>query len=387
VSRPSVTRAPNSPFLALPSPRRLPQQFFGGGRSYFEEQYRCYSVAALGKPELEYGDKIVLPGSALQQLQHLEVSYPMLFRLEAIRAGLKTHVGVVEFTADEGKAHAPYWVMQQLGLAEGAFVSVRNLQLPTARFVKIRPQTSDFLRLSNHKLFLEKQLSRFSCLTKGTSICVFHPELNKNFLIDVLEVKPADACCCIETDLTVDFAAPADYVEPQPRAMGEAKWADDGDDAMGAAAPKRARSAPSGAGAGAGAGSYSSASTSSSSVPLPSDAGLAGAGSPAGSPPARPFAPKVIPFAGSGNRLGGTVGGAAAASSSAGPSGSPPPQRSPMLSGGGVVLGGGFVLGGGAPGSGGGGGAGSGGKPRTLNRFEEAKRAKAFSGAGHSLKE
>jgi len=97
---------------------------------------------------------------------------------------------------------------------------------------------------------------------------------------------------------------------------------------------------------------------------------------------------KIVPFAGSGYRLGGEVGGSSSSSSStssnAAASLSSPglsssrspglgPRSSPSLSGGGVVLGGGT------------GGTGSGGKPRTLNRFEEARRAKAFQGEGQKL--
>ena len=37
---------------------------------------------------------------------------------------------------------------------------------------------------------------------------------NKRYFIDVIEAKPADGVCVVETDCEVDFAAPLDYVEP-----------------------------------------------------------------------------------------------------------------------------------------------------------------------------
>ena len=168
----------------------------GGGVPIFSEQYRCFSVAMLGRPELEIGDKIVLPPSALESLTMLEVSYPMLFHIAGVASsssscvgGRSTHCGVIEFSGDEGRAYVPHWIMTNLMLAEGAFLAVRSAQLPKGRFVKFRPQTTDFIRLSNPKAVLEKHLPRFSCLTKGDSICVHYA--GKNYYIDVLELKPA----------------------------------------------------------------------------------------------------------------------------------------------------------------------------------------------------
>lgn len=158
---------------------------------HFQETYRCYSMAMSGRSELEHGDKILLPSSALHVLSQMEVQYPMLFRLTNESKGRKMHVGVMEFSADEGRCYAPHWIMENLLIEEGAFVEVRNLQLPRGSFVKLRPQTSDFLRLTNHKAFLEKQLRSFSCLTKGEHICVWHEAMKKKFYIDVLELKPA----------------------------------------------------------------------------------------------------------------------------------------------------------------------------------------------------
>jgi hypothetical protein len=163
---------------------------FGGAlRGAFDEQYRCFSVAIAGKADFEGGDKIVLPPSALERLTSLEVSYPMLFRVACVASGRATHCGVIEFSAEEGRAYVPHWMMANLALPEGGFLSVRSAQLPKGRYVKFRPLTTDFIRLSNPKAVLEKHLPRFSCLTKGDSICVNYA--GKNYHIDVLDLKPA----------------------------------------------------------------------------------------------------------------------------------------------------------------------------------------------------
>ena len=35
-------------------------------------------------------------------------------------------------------------------------------------------------------------------------------------MIDIVETKPDDQICCVETNIEVDFAPPRDYVEPAP---------------------------------------------------------------------------------------------------------------------------------------------------------------------------
>ena len=85
----------------------------GGGSMYdggpFEETYSIYSVAFCDKVQLEKGDKVVLPTSALKRLTELRVQYPMLFSATSLGKGMtkKTHVGVSEFTAEEGRCFMP----------------------------------------------------------------------------------------------------------------------------------------------------------------------------------------------------------------------------------------------------------------------------------------
>ena len=182
----------------------------------FEEQYHCFSGAFSEKPQLEEGDKILLPSSAFEQLARLQVEYPMLFEVRSAKG--KTHVGVMEFTAPEGKCVLPFWIMQNLLAEEGALVTIRNVSLPKATFVKFKPQSVDFLDISNPRAVLERQLRTFSCVSVGDQICL--PYNEKRYYLEVQEVKPADAACIIETDCNVDFDAPVGYKEdysPAPK--------------------------------------------------------------------------------------------------------------------------------------------------------------------------
>mmetsp|Transcript_54699 Transcript_54699/g.151447 ORF Transcript_54699/g.151447 Transcript_54699/m.151447 type:complete len:399 (-) Transcript_54699:37-1233(-) len=208
----------------------MPGWGFAGGNAFgaagygssrrFEEQYHCYSVAYADKSHLEKGDKILLPPSAFDTLARLQVDYPMLFQLTSATENRKTHCGVLEFTAEEGTCYIPFWMMQNLLIEEGAVITVTNVSLPKATFVKLQPQSVDFLEISNPRAVLEHALRNFSCVTKGDVIQL--PYNNKNYHFALKEVKPEDAACIIETDVNLDFDAPVGYKEPDYSAAAAA---------------------------------------------------------------------------------------------------------------------------------------------------------------------
>ncbi len=91
-------------------------QWAFGGRgmpAVFESQYNCSSTAVAGR-DVEEGDKIFLPPSALDKLSRMNVDYPMLFEITNNFIGKKTHCGVLEFSAEEGWCYMPFWMMQNL---------------------------------------------------------------------------------------------------------------------------------------------------------------------------------------------------------------------------------------------------------------------------------
>ncbi|KAJ0974197.1 hypothetical protein J5N97_016162 [Dioscorea zingiberensis] len=179
----------------------------------FEQTYRCYPASFIDKPQLESGDKIIMPPSALDRLASLHIDYPMLFELHNAATERVSHCGVLEFIAEEGMVYMPYWMMQNMLLQEGDTVGVKNATIPKGTYVKLQPHTKDFLDISNPKAILETTLRNFSCLTTGDSIMVAYN--NKKYYIDIVETKPASAISIIETDCEVDFAPPLDYKEPE----------------------------------------------------------------------------------------------------------------------------------------------------------------------------
>lgn len=58
-------------------------------------------------------------------------------------------------------------MMSNLAVSEGTRIRIRNCSLPKATFVKFKPQSVDFLAISNPRAILEYKLRNFSCVTKG----------------------------------------------------------------------------------------------------------------------------------------------------------------------------------------------------------------------------
>lgn len=203
----------------------------GGRPRRFDEYYRVYPIAMMPGPEREdanHGGKMFLPASALDKLTQLHITYPMLFELINGAKSKSTHAGVLEFTAEEGRCYLPFWLMQTLLLEPGDLLQTKSTDLPPGQFIKLQPQNTNFLDISDPKAVLETAFRGFSCLSVGD---VFTFNYNETvYEIAVLEVKPEGSKKSIsvqETDLEVDFAPPVGYVEPQrtsgtstPRSIG-----------------------------------------------------------------------------------------------------------------------------------------------------------------------
>lgn len=106
--------------------------------------------------------------------------------------------------------------MQTLLLETGDLLQIKSTDLPSASLVKLQPQSTNFLDISDPKAVLEKAFRNFATLTKGD---VFSFKYNDTvYSVEALEVKPETekmGVSMLETDVSVDFAPPIGYVEPQ----------------------------------------------------------------------------------------------------------------------------------------------------------------------------
>lgn len=106
-------------------------------------------------------------------------------------------------------------MMESLDTEPGNIIEVKNVTLPLGSFVRIQPQSTDFLDITDHRAVLEKALRNFSTLTVEDIIQINYND--KIYGIKVLGVKPFyedhSGISIVETDLEVDFAPPVGYVE------------------------------------------------------------------------------------------------------------------------------------------------------------------------------
>ncbi|KAK0265034.1 ubiquitin fusion degradation protein [Friedmanniomyces endolithicus] len=203
----------------------------GGRPRRYDEYYRCYPIAMMPGPERDtanHGGKMFLPASALDKLTQMSITYPMLFELINGAKGKSSHAGVLEFTAEEGRCYLPWWLMQTLLLEPGDLLQTKSTDLPPGQFIKLQPQNTNFLEISDPKAVLETAFRNFACLTVGDIFTFSYNDTT--YEIAVLELKPEGekhAISVQETDLEVDFAPPIGYQEPTktsgtstPRSIG-----------------------------------------------------------------------------------------------------------------------------------------------------------------------
>jgi len=125
----------------------------------------------------------------------------------------------MEFSAEEGCAYVPHWMMENLLLQPGEMIMFSNVTLPKATFVQLQPHLTKFTELSNPRVVLEKALRNFTCLTKGDRIVISFGDTK--YELDVKEVKPGNAVSIIETDVNVDFYEPRDFKETEAKRLAE----------------------------------------------------------------------------------------------------------------------------------------------------------------------
>ncbi|KIM49341.1 hypothetical protein M413DRAFT_438526 [Hebeloma cylindrosporum] len=167
------------------------------------------------RENVSYGGKIIMPQSSLANLTNLDLESPWMFQLRnPSNPAASTHAGVLEFIAEEGVVHLPYWMMKTLRLNEGDPIRITGTELPKGKLVKLQAQSVHFLEISDPKAVLEQSLRNFSALTQGDIIEISYNSIVFGLL--VMETRPGgEGISVLDTDLEVDFAAPLGYVEPE----------------------------------------------------------------------------------------------------------------------------------------------------------------------------
>lgn len=127
-----------------------------------------------------------------------------------------TTCGVLEFSSREGTCVITTNMMNMLN-AGGIEARIKYVvPPPQGTFVKFQPLKQEFIELSNPKAVLERSLIKYCCLTKNEIIQISY--MDRIYDLKVIEVKTGNVSTntvnIIDSNLDLEFEAPADYVEP-----------------------------------------------------------------------------------------------------------------------------------------------------------------------------
>lgn len=159
--------------------------------------------------ELNVGDKIVLPPTALEQMLS-QVGHagtlpsPLTFELRHPHTGATIHSGVKEFSSDVGTVQLPMWMKDALGLSDQDHVLIKLQLLPKGIWTRLKPISHDYRDITDYRAALEAHLrGHYNTLTKGQMLTCRYGGRTYDF--QVMELKPQDAVSITDTDLEVDM--------------------------------------------------------------------------------------------------------------------------------------------------------------------------------------
>ncbi|KAH9162478.1 hypothetical protein LEN26_000936 [Aphanomyces euteiches] len=168
----------------------------------------CNSVAFIDKPDLEIGDKVILPSKTLLEIQCLKIPLPLLFKLTSpTLPTLCQYGGVMEFSAPDGQMYAPYWMMDALGVDEGGQIHIESvLAIPKGIYCQFQPDELEFLDVAA-QFGPKASDQRVKALLMPCFVMMEYG--NQRYKLKVVDVKPASVVHLFgDVDLEVDFKMP-----------------------------------------------------------------------------------------------------------------------------------------------------------------------------------
>ncbi|KAK5673028.1 hypothetical protein QVD99_000503 [Batrachochytrium dendrobatidis] len=162
------------------------------------------------------GDRIQLPPSILSALySYSDASLsPLTFMIQFVSdtATNTTHGCVREFTAPEGSVIISPFLAKQLLKSASAdsptdhLLNLTLVSLPKCHFAHLAPLDDTYLQIPDIKYILESHLRQnHSTLTCGETLSITQHSPLRLFQFLIVELKPASACLCIDTDMEVNI--------------------------------------------------------------------------------------------------------------------------------------------------------------------------------------
>ncbi|EPB87006.1 hypothetical protein HMPREF1544_06224 [Mucor circinelloides 1006PhL] len=159
--------------------------------------------------ELNHGDKVILPPSALEQLLQQvgpagTLPSPLTFELRHPHTAATMHCGVKEFSSGGSTIQLPDWMRESLGLTREDHVLIRLSLLPKGTFARLKPLSHDYRDITDYRAALEAHLrGHYNTLTNGQTLSCRYG--GRVYEFQVMELKPQDAVSITDTDLEVEM--------------------------------------------------------------------------------------------------------------------------------------------------------------------------------------
>lgn len=161
-----------------------------------------------------FGGKVFLPQSVLEDFVALQIQPPYIFKISRIDKSKFTHCGVLEFTAEEDSIIIPSWMFDQLELENAERIRLVFKCIEYGTHLKLLPHSPNFLEVENPKLELENVLKFYPTLTLNDEIeCMFSEVGLIKFTVVEIEPSSSGVIYTVDTDLSVDFCEPVGYKE------------------------------------------------------------------------------------------------------------------------------------------------------------------------------
>lgn len=185
---------------------------------------------------VQTGDKMSLPRDFWQAIVKQSAEVPWLFEVSRVDgvtgpravfptgtedAGLDRVVGgAIDFRSPSNYAFLPRWMMLALGLKPRDVVDVRLVEtVPPGSGVKLRPHSSEFVKIGNHQAVLETELKHYSALTRGSTIPFDYNK--KRYYFDVVDLRSAPRGEKVpmakvqDCDISAEFVRAKDQMKPK----------------------------------------------------------------------------------------------------------------------------------------------------------------------------
>jgi hypothetical protein len=179
---------------------------------------------------VQTGDKMSLPREFWTAIQKSQAEVPWLFEVSRVDGvtGPRIHFppkmddpkldrvvgGAIDFRSPSNYVFLPRWMMLALGLKPRDVVDVKLIEtVPAGSAVKLRPHSSEFVKIGNHQAVLETELKHYSALVRGSTVPFDYN--GKRYYFDVVDLRSAPRGEKVPMAKVQDCDIAAEFVRPK----------------------------------------------------------------------------------------------------------------------------------------------------------------------------